>query len=383
MRYAAGLVLVLALISCRAPSTDTSQISQTEGPAATGFLSANTTPPDGASDTRDDGVMRDSYGRPFEYALLGKPLPAFTAPILGGGVFDSAAFDRWTIIDIWGIWCSDCRADGPYVDALSRAIAQDPDLDFLSIHVPASAARTSPEEMFGTFGSVDAYFRSVGHSYPVIVDTDARLRDALRISWTPSYLLVSPDGVVRGFRTELAAAGGEPVKDFLRDVARVKRDLRTSPRISEAGAMSLSGETLFTLRATLAAFPGHEVVSTIEGDDAEAIPVFLVRAQDGSIRFRVTSDWTRGYVGMVSTRDPAVEGPGGMAIGTTRLSVVPPTQREACRPERDTPGLITCVLPARASPGTFVLLFEPAPVDGDPVLVEMQYLPPPRQTKSP
>jgi hypothetical protein len=58
----------------------------------------------------------------------------------------------------------------------------------------------------------------------VLVDTDTSLRNALKIAWTPSYILVSPDGVVKGYRSEFSAAKGEPVKDFLKDVAHVKAE---------------------------------------------------------------------------------------------------------------------------------------------------------------
>jgi hypothetical protein len=57
-----------------------------------------------------------------------------------------------------------------------------------------------------------------------VIDSDASLRNTLRIDWTPSYLLVSPDGVVKGYRSEFSAAKGEPVKDFLKDIARVKAE---------------------------------------------------------------------------------------------------------------------------------------------------------------
>nr|WP_321441925.1 TlpA disulfide reductase family protein [uncultured Hyphomonas sp.] len=184
---------------------------------ATGFITANPLP------LADDGsIRRDDYGRPYEYALLGEQLPHFTGTMLDGTAFDSTDLNQWTVIDVWGVWCSDCLADAPYAAALARAIDQDPDLDFVSIHVPASAARTSPEELYKKYGSIEAYFDEKGYSYPVVLDTDASLRSALQIGWTPSYLLVSPDGVVKGYRSEFSAAKGEPVKDFLKDVARVK-----------------------------------------------------------------------------------------------------------------------------------------------------------------
>lgn len=219
-------VMALALVACGAPATDTpapasETVTAPTPPPATGFITSNDTPPTGA-DYRDDGTVRDDYGRPYQYAGLGQDLPSFTAEMLDGSTFSSDAIDQWTVIDVWGIWCSDCMADAPYVQALSTAIAQDPDLDFLSIHTPPSAVRAG--EAYGKYGSVDAYFAAKGYSYPTIVDGDASLRDTLNIAWTPSYLLVDPQGVVRGFRTDLSAAGDNSVKTFLQDIASVRRE---------------------------------------------------------------------------------------------------------------------------------------------------------------
>lgn len=205
--------------SVEATKTVASSPSTSLPPDATGFIIANPLPL-----AEDGSVRRDDYGRPYEYALLGEKLPHLTGTMLDGTTFDSDNLTNWTVIDIWGLWCSDCLADGPYVAALSTAIAQDPDLDFLSIHIPASAARTTPEEMYKKYGSVDAYFAEKDYSYPVVIDPDTSLRSALKIGWTPSYLLVSPEGVVKGYRSEFAAAKGEPVKDFLKDIARVKAE---------------------------------------------------------------------------------------------------------------------------------------------------------------
>jgi thiol-disulfide isomerase/thioredoxin len=217
--------LMALVAACSAPETanapaDAAAPKETALPAdATGFITANPLP------LADDGsVRRDDYGRPYEYALLGEKLPHITGTMLDGTTFDSADLTKWTVIDVWGLWCSDCLADGPYAAALSTAIGQDPDLDFVSIHVPASAARTTPEEMYKKYGSVDAYFAEKGYSFPVVIDPDTSLRSALKIGWTPSYLLVSPEGIVKGYRSEFSAAKGEPVKDFLKDIAQVKAE---------------------------------------------------------------------------------------------------------------------------------------------------------------
>ena len=224
--------LALTIAACGAPDATTPEDADVRveavanGSEAHGFITANTAPPDGAAITRDDGVYRDTAGRPFQYALLGEPLPAFTAPTSDGGTFSSADINRWTVIDVWGAWCSDCVADGPYVAALERAIAQDPDLDFVSLHTPANANRAGPDELYGRYGSLEAYFDAAGYEVAsVVLDSDASIREALQIRWTPSYLLVSPDGVVRGFRTDLRVIEDQPVKTFLQDVAKVRGEV--------------------------------------------------------------------------------------------------------------------------------------------------------------
>ena len=164
--------------------------------------------------------------RPAEYALLGQKLPAFTAPMADGGTFDSAGLERWTVIAVWGAWCGDSRRDGPYTAALERAVAQDPGLDFISVHVPAAPDSEDRDKPFGKYGSLEAYFESAGYTLPVVLDTDGSVRDALQINWTPSYLLVSPDGIVRSFQTDLSVDKDQPVKTYIKNVAETRKAVR-------------------------------------------------------------------------------------------------------------------------------------------------------------
>ncbi|WP_370234475.1 MULTISPECIES: TlpA family protein disulfide reductase [Henriciella] len=190
-------------------------------PDATGFILPGTSVPASAEQKAGD-VPRDDYGRPFTYTYLGNALPAFSGTMVSGEAFDFAQLEgRWTVIDVWGLWCGDCMADAPYVAALASAIAQDPDLAFMSIHTPPNANRI--DDAYGKYDSVQDYFDDKGYSYPTLLDADASIREQLDIAWTPSYLLIAPDGTVQGFRSELSAADGEPVKDFLRDIAEVKK----------------------------------------------------------------------------------------------------------------------------------------------------------------
>lgn len=168
-----------------------------------------------------DGVVRDEKRRPYSYELLGQKVPAFSAELHDGGAVTEDIFrGKWTIIDVWGIWCGDCRRDAPLVRSLNRLAAADPDIEFLSLHTPPSRARAA--EAYGQFGSIDAYFKAEGGSYPTIVDKDASLREILKIVWTPTYLLVGPDLTIQAFRTDLSVGDETGLTDVIEQARAVR-----------------------------------------------------------------------------------------------------------------------------------------------------------------
>lgn len=192
------------------------------GDSATGYYQPGSEIPASADLSRGD-VPRDGYGRPYTYEGLGEALPEFTGALASGASFSSTLLEgRWTVIEVWGIWCHDSRNDATYAAALSRALAQDPDVDFMSIHTPPNAENA--ERAYRNYGSVSAWFDDKGWSFPTLVDEDASIRDLLRIRWTPTYLVIAPDLTVQGFRTGLADAGDMAVKDFVKDIAETRRN---------------------------------------------------------------------------------------------------------------------------------------------------------------
>ena len=189
---------------------------------ATEFIKPGTPVPSSA-ELKENDVPRDDYGRPFSYEYLGSALPTVSGTMVSGEAFSSSNLEgQWTVIQVWGLWCSDSLADAPYAAALASAIAQDPELRFMTVVTPPSAERA--DDIFGKYKSVEAYYDEKGYSFPTLVDEDASIREAISIDWTPSYLLVAPDLTVQGFRSDLSAAEGEPVKDFIRDIAETRRD---------------------------------------------------------------------------------------------------------------------------------------------------------------
>jgi len=387
---------LLILAACGASTGDDPHGISTDPNAATAFFTENTTPPETARDIRGDGVLRDADERPYGYAFLGKPLPDFTAPRVVGPDWSPRQIDTWTIIDVWGIWCGDCMADAPYAAALSRAVEQDPELDFISIHTPPSPRRA--DEAFGDYGSVEAYFSEAGYSYPTVLDLDASVRETLQIAWTPTYLLVSPDGIVRGFRTDLSVAGGEPVKDFLQDVARVKAETVVDPRprlpaFGLEGAGGVRSTTPFTQGSIEVSFPGLMVRAASAMSEGEPYPVFHVMEPglpptSRGLVFTVWPDWDKGHVSEVMTRNPAVAGPAGTRIGETRLGDLPDSLGASCVPgELEAGDAIVCSV-AEEGRVTFRWIFGPpeglsGPLSAAPgevqatgILQEMSYYPP-------
>ena len=190
--------------------------------AATGFYRPGVTIPDSADHSRGD-VPRDDYGRPYTYESLGEELPEFIGETTENTSFSSQMLTgRWTVIEVWGIWCHDSRRDAEYAAALSRALAQDPNVDFMSIHTPPNAENA--HRALRNYDSVADWFEEKGWSFPTVIDHDASIRERLKVRWTPTYLLVAPDRTVQGFRTGLADAGDHAVKTFVQDIARTRAD---------------------------------------------------------------------------------------------------------------------------------------------------------------
>ncbi len=194
--------------------------NKTSGDDATSYYRPGDVAPESADLSRGD-VPRDSYGRPYTYEGLGEKLPIFSGELVNGGTFSSLDLEgRWTVIEVWGIWCHDSRNDAPYAAALSTALSQDPDVDFMSVHTPPNVEHA--DKALRGYESVAAWFEEKGWTFPTVIDEDASFRTALRIRWTPTYLVIAPDRTVQGFRTGLADAGELAVKDFVQDIAATR-----------------------------------------------------------------------------------------------------------------------------------------------------------------
>lgn len=151
--------------------------------------------------------------RPRSHALIGQRAPDFALPKVGGGTARLSDYRGKTlVVEFWGLWCPDCLLDGPNVAAFARAAALDQRLAFLAIHTRGR---------FGRYGSVEAYFRTHGWSYPVALDDDSATYKAYQMQWVPGFLVIDRTGVVRGFSNDLVAGAGKGVAGFLQEVRAI------------------------------------------------------------------------------------------------------------------------------------------------------------------
>lgn len=151
--------------------------------------------------------------RPRSHALIGQRAPDFALPKVGGGTARLSDYRGKTlVVEFWGLWCPDCLLDGPNVAAFARAAALDPRLAFLAIHTRGR---------FGRYGSVEAYFRTQGWSYPVALDDDSATYKAYQMQWVPGFLVIDRGGVARGFSNDLVAGAGKGVAGFLQEVRAI------------------------------------------------------------------------------------------------------------------------------------------------------------------
>jgi len=206
----------LSVLSACILSCGMAQEAAKDMPNATYFMTPDMDVPSGADMSRGD-VPRDGYGRPYTYAFLGKKLPIFDGVMADGKSFSSLSLEgSWAVIRVWGMWCHDSRGELEEAAKLASDLEQTDGLIFMSIHVPQNAENAG--RALRGYEALSDFFEEAGYSYQTLMDEDATLRETLKIRWTPSYILVAPDGSVQGFRTSLADAGEDAVDTFLQDI---------------------------------------------------------------------------------------------------------------------------------------------------------------------
>lgn len=116
-----------------------------------------------------------------------QPLPALSAPTLGGGQLDLASFrGRVLVINVWGSWCSPCRAEAPELEKVYQA-TRARGVEFVGINT--RDPRTA---------NAQAFVRTFKLTFPSLLDPDgallARFNGTVPAQFVPSTLVVDRQG---------------------------------------------------------------------------------------------------------------------------------------------------------------------------------------------
>jgi len=121
--------------------------------------------------------------------LIGKPAPEFTAPNLldaNAPVTSAQLRGGWHLVNVWGTWCVECRAEHASLLAIQRE-GKVPvvGLDWKDVDADAQA-----------------WLSQLGNPYQVVgADRDGRIAIDWGVYGAPESFLVDPNGIVRQKRT--------------------------------------------------------------------------------------------------------------------------------------------------------------------------------------
>jgi len=116
--------------------------------------------------------------------FLGKSAPQFTLPLLSDPAqqLDTAQLKGgWHLVNVWGTWCVECRAEHPALLAIQR-----------EGRVPIVGINWRDED-----GAALQWLAQLGNPYSIVgADRDGRVAIDWGVYAAPESFLVSPEGVV-------------------------------------------------------------------------------------------------------------------------------------------------------------------------------------------
>ena len=111
-------------------------------------------------------------------------IPDFALNDLDGQTvtFHDLAGERLTVIDFWATWCGPCIQAIPELVALSEAF-EEQGVTFIGINVdsPRNLAKVKP------------FARSMGITYPVLLDVNSEVMGQLNVTAVPTLLVVTAE----------------------------------------------------------------------------------------------------------------------------------------------------------------------------------------------
>jgi cytochrome c biogenesis protein CcmG/thiol:disulfide interchange protein DsbE len=117
-------------------------------------------------------------------ALIGKPAPGFELPDLADPSRTVRFADhnnRWSLVNVWGTWCVECRVEHPVLLDIRR---QD------KVNIVGLNYKDNPED-------ARAWLNELGNPYTVVaLDQEGRAALDWGVYGAPETFLVNPQGII-------------------------------------------------------------------------------------------------------------------------------------------------------------------------------------------
>lgn len=131
------------------------------------------------------GVVHSPNKSAMQSALLGKPAPAFTLPVLGDDARKVSSADlagRPWVLNVWGSWCPECAVEHPALIAIAR-----------ENRVPIIGLNWRDDE-----GEALRWIEKHGNPYSVIVvDQEGRTAIDFGVYGAPETFFIDAEGLVQ------------------------------------------------------------------------------------------------------------------------------------------------------------------------------------------
>jgi peroxiredoxin len=147
---------------------------------------------------------------PFEKAGVtelkeGQRGPAFRLATLDGR---QASLEEWRdkaiVLNFWAPWCQPCTSEMPTLEALWRSYRERG-----LVVVGVSVDRGAPRAL------LDPYVKTLGLSFPILLDADMKISSAWRVTGIPATFLIRPGGDVAGMAVGAREWNSEAMRALL------------------------------------------------------------------------------------------------------------------------------------------------------------------------
>ena len=110
--------------------------------------------------------------------------------------------EKITVIDFWATWCQPCIRSLPRLVELSEEFAEK-GVNFIGISIdsPRNLAKVKP------------FARSMGISYPVLLDSNSELMGDLNVTAVPSLLILNEDNKILYMHEGFSAGDEEIIRE--------------------------------------------------------------------------------------------------------------------------------------------------------------------------